>query len=397
MLGRLNHVAQFVTARMAGDVDQIGTVGDDFDTLRDQAIDDAADRLLVAGNGARGEDHAVTLVQRDLRMVVIDDARQRSAGLTLASRAQRQHLVRWKMTVKISPAETLHAVEMTGFAGDLHHALHGAADDDHFTAGGLGGVRDRFQARDVGGESRDGDAALGGLHQLHDGGGDLGLRGRAPFPHRIGGIADQRQHAGIAQLAQTPLVGRHADDRRRVDLPVTGVQHGADRSLDRQRVGFRNRMGNRNEFDIERAEIDPAARWHHRDRDFRRIALRRQFGLEQCRAELGRVDLALQLGPEIYDGTEMVLMGVRQHQPHQVLALFYQEADVRHDQVDARQVFLVAKGHAEIDREPGPLVAVTEPVDRQVHADLADAAERRKGQFIWFRHQAAPTEAAEPK
>ena len=93
----------------------------------------------------------------------------------------------------------------------------------------------------------------------------------------------------------------------------------------------------------------------------------------------------------------MVLMGVRQHQAHQVLALLLQEADVGHDQIDARQMLLVAKGDAEIDREPGPLVAVAEPVDRQVHADLADAAERRKGQFIRPRHQAAPTEAAVPK
>jgi hypothetical protein len=93
----------------------------------------------------------------------------------------------------------------------------------------------------------------------------------------------------------------------------------------------------------------------------------------------------------------MILMGVSQHQPHQVLALLFQEADVGHDQVDPRQMLLVAEGDAEIDREPGPLVAVAEPVDRQVHADLADAAERRKSQFIRPRHQAAPTDAAAPK
>ena len=35
-------------------------------------------------------------------------------------------------------------------------------------------------------------------------------------------------------------------------------------------------------------------------------------------------------------------------------------------------------------------MAVAEAIDRQVHADLADAAERRKGQFIRPRHQARP-------
>ena len=56
-----DHVAQLVAARMAGDVDEMGAVGDDLDALRHQAVDDGAHRLFVAGNGARGKDHAVAL------------------------------------------------------------------------------------------------------------------------------------------------------------------------------------------------------------------------------------------------------------------------------------------------------------------------------------------------
>jgi hypothetical protein len=37
---------------MAGDMDEIGAVGNDLDALADQTIDDGADRLLVAGDGA---------------------------------------------------------------------------------------------------------------------------------------------------------------------------------------------------------------------------------------------------------------------------------------------------------------------------------------------------------
>ena len=47
-------------------------VGDDLDALRDQAVDDAADRLLVARDGARGKDHAVALARASRR-----DARPR--------------------------------------------------------------------------------------------------------------------------------------------------------------------------------------------------------------------------------------------------------------------------------------------------------------------------------
>ena len=127
--------------------------------------------------------------------------------------------------------------------------------------------------------------------------------------------------------------------------------------------------------------------------------LRSEAHLASNRAALNlrRVDRAFQLRPQIDDGAEMILMGVRQHEADQILALLLQEADVRHDQVDARQMFLVAERHAEIDREPAALMAIAEAVDRQVHADLADAAERRKGQFIGPRHQAAPADAAAPK
>src|SRR5256885_12200943 len=60
-------------------------------------------------------------------------------------------------------------------------------------------------------------------------------------------------------------------------------------------------------------------------------------------------------------------------------------------------MLLVTEGDAEIDCQPATLVSVTEAVDRQIHSDLTHAAQRRKGQLVRRRHQAAPVEAAEPK
>jgi hypothetical protein len=93
----------------------------------------------------------------------------------------------------------------------------------------------------------------------------------------------------------------------------------------------------------------------------------------------------------------MVLVRMRQHETHEIVALLLEKADVRHDQVDPRQMLFVPEGYAEIDREPAPLLAVAEAIDRQIHADLADSAERRKGQFIRPCHQLVPLDAAEPK
>ena len=58
------HLAQLVAARMAGDMHQRIAVLDDLDALVDQPVLDLEDRLLVAGNGARGKDHRVAGRQR---------------------------------------------------------------------------------------------------------------------------------------------------------------------------------------------------------------------------------------------------------------------------------------------------------------------------------------------
>src|SRR6185312_7299524 len=83
------HIAQLVAARMPRYVDEMGAVGDDLDPLGHETVDDGADRLLVARNGARREDHAVALVKRYFGMIVVGDTRQRGARFALAPGAER--------------------------------------------------------------------------------------------------------------------------------------------------------------------------------------------------------------------------------------------------------------------------------------------------------------------
>ena len=78
----------------------------------------------------------------------------------------------------------------------------------------------------------------------------------------------------------------------------------------------------------------------------------------------------------------MILMRVGNHQAGEVFALRHQIANVGQDQIDARQVLFRGKRHAQIDGEPLAAALGAQPVDRQVHADLADAAERREYQFL---------------
>ncbi len=82
----------------------------------------------------------------------------------------------------------------------------------------------------------------------------------------------------------------------------------------------------------------------------------------------------------------MILMRMGQNDADEVLLLGFQEADIRHDEIDARQSFLVAERHAAIDHEPVTALALRQSVDRQVHADFADTAKRCENQFIRRRH-----------
>ena len=74
----------------------------------------------------------------------------------------------------------------------------------------------------------------------------------------------------------------------------------------------------------------------------------------------------------------MVFVGVGQRQADDVAPLLDEETNVRQYEIDAGQVLLGGKGHAAIDDEPLPPPAVAEAVDREIHPDLADTAERRE-------------------
>ena len=70
----------------------------------------------------------------------------------------------------------------------------------------------------------------------------------------------------------------------------------------------------------------------------------------------------------------MILMTVGQPQSPQIIALFFKKRDIWKDQVDAGQMFFVTERNAKIDRKPASLMAIAKTIDRQVHADLTDAA-----------------------
>ena len=193
---------------------EVRAVGDHLDALVDQSVDDAANALLVAGNGAGGIDHQIAARQRHVGMLILGDARKCCARFALAAGAKRHDLVGRQITVGIDRAHLRHVVPIAGLARDLDAAIHGAADNDHFAIGGARGGGNRAQTPDVGSKRRHRDAAARVLHQFGNRLGDIGFRGRAALAHRIGGIADDGETALFAERAQFLLVGAVIEHRR---------------------------------------------------------------------------------------------------------------------------------------------------------------------------------------
>ena len=121
-------------------------------------------------------------------------------------------------------------------------------------------MADRLQARGVGGEGGDEHAALGLRRPARAARVDARLGAGGCVLEHVGGIADQREHALVADLGQrSSVAGRLAEHRRLVDLPVAGVEDMAEGRLDQQAIALGDRVRQRDIGELERAELETAA------------------------------------------------------------------------------------------------------------------------------------------
>src|SRR4029434_9307362 len=149
-------------------------------------------------------------------------------------------------------------------------------------------------------------------------------------------------------------------------------------------------MRHRHQLNVERPHIEAATPSHGVHWDFRRTCLTGTFGFKQRSAEGGRVDWHLQARPKVEQCPKMILMRMSENQASDVVSLFHQVADIGEDQINARKMFLRGKGHAKVDSQPSASVLVAEAVNRQIHADLADPAQRGKQQCLFGGHAEPP-------
>ena len=215
-------------------------------------------------------------------MFVLGDPRHGGAGLALAAGAQRHDLVRRQLLEFGLLVKGKVRVEIASLLRRFDDAVHGAADHHELAARGARGIGDRTDARHVRGE----DGHRHGLRRLGDqtlkGDRDIGFRRRHAVTDGIGGIADERSHDLLTKRLEASHVRRRAGQRRLVELPVAGMEHGAKVGLDDDRRWLRDRMGHVDELNVERSDGTSPTERHDVQRKVRQESASASFDLSMA-------------------------------------------------------------------------------------------------------------------
>src|ERR1700722_4085380 len=110
-------------------------------------------------------------------------------------------------------------------------------------------------------------------------------------------------------------------------------------------------MSDGDEFDREWADHDLLAKLNNLEGDLgcARLAQPARFH-KSCR-EAGHVDGHAKVRPKLGEGAYMVFVCMSDDHPDQIPLRLLDEAEIRHDEIDARQV-LVGEADADVDHQP---------------------------------------------
>ena len=216
----------------------------------------AADRPLVAGNDARGEDRRVALPPARGRDGRRRRCGQRGARLALAAGADEQDLVARQIAgllLRDAASGSRAGSRIPAPPRPCAAASGPTAPDARPAADAAMG--DALEPRHIGGEAgrpRPGRVrvrpASSSVARI------VASEPASPSTNTLVRVADHGEHALVADAAQRRLVGDLADQRLGIDLPVAGVQHRAERRADRQRIRLGDRMGHGDQLELERPD-----------------------------------------------------------------------------------------------------------------------------------------------
>src|SRR5882672_4366887 len=130
-------------------------------------------------------------------------------------------------------------------------------------------------------------------------------------------------------------------------------------------------MGNTNELYSENTYLDHIARFHAMQQNVAKQVMFFQLALSQSGGKVGTVNWNVEFLQNVGQRPEVVLMPVREYYSGYVVAILFEEFEVRNaDVYSVRSLF--GKAHAGIKDQHFILVTHS----HAIHSKLADAAER---------------------
>ena len=193
------------------------------------------------------------------------------------------------------------------------------------------------------------------------------------------GIGEERQHPLRAELAQPRKAWPAAAHRRVVELEVARVDDPAHIGGDAQPHAVRDRMGDRQELDLERADAEALARG-----DAPQVGAAGEIGalaeprFDQAARQRRGVDRRVErhhLAQQIGQRADVILVAVRHHDAAHVAGPLPQIAEVGDHHVDAPHVVL---GEHDPRIDDQDVAAMLE--EHHVLADFPQAAEGDEAQ-----------------
>ena len=335
-------------------------------------VDHVADRLLVAGDDARRQDHGVVGLHRHLAVIADRDADERRQRLALTAGDQQRHLARIKLAQLADVGEQRRrALQVAELRGDLEAVLQAAADRHDAAPVALRQLDHLRQPVHVRRERREEDLARCLAEDAVEIATHRALGRRIPLALDVGRVRQQQQDTLGGVLGQTLQIGGSVVDRRLVELEVAAVDDRAERRADRQRHGVDDRVGHVDRFDRERSHLPRLARPHHLElRRVEQVVLAQLLG-QQARRHRRGVHRHRQVAQHVRQRADVIFVAVRDDEAEKAVAEPLQVGEIGNDQVDAEHVQL-GKHQAAVDGDRR--VAVLE--HQAIETDLAEPAER---------------------
>src|SRR3954452_13086881 len=145
-------------------------------------------------------------------------------------------------------------------------------------------------------------------------------------------------------------------------------------------------MRNSDELDSEGPDLDAIPLRNNVDLHLRRIRLGEPPRPQQAGGERRRVKRAAQPRPQRRNRADMIFVRMRDDEREEIGPNFLDKSNVGVDEIDARQIG-PSESETAIDHDPFAPAGGAEAIERGVHADLTETAERDKDEFVQSVHR----------